>query len=1127
MKLPVIYKSGLLAVLLIGTTQCGEKGSLKPGSVVAPAPKDALFEREKSTGIDFENNIDETHQNTILTNSYLYNGGGVGVIDFNNDGLQDLYFVSTQGKCKLYQNLGNFSFKDVSEAAGVEAPEGDKTGVTIADVNADGWQDIYVCRTGLVNNDARRNLLFINNQNGTFTEKAKAFGLADGAASNHANFFDADNDGDLDCYVLNYPVDFKSVNSTRLVDQGGGVLVRTTAPNDPTESDHLYRNNGDNTFTDISKQAGIQNRAFGLSVTTTDINNDGFTDIVIGNDYIEPDIVYLNNPAQPGNFTDHYGDYFRHSSNHTMGVDIADINNDGLQDIVALDMLAEDYGRQKELMTTMLLDRYTTLAKYGYGKQQMRNVLQINNGRGSFSEIGCLAGVFQTDWSWGPLLEDFDNDGYRDLFIANGYRRDVSNLDYLTFTADSIEKTGGLTQKRFPKIQDYLNLVPSTPIQNYCFRNRGDLTFENVSTAWGFVERTYSNGTAYADLDNDGDMDLIINNIDMPAYVYKNKAVESGKGQSWLQIKVVGSPQNPFATGARARIVQGNQVFYEEINPTRGFLSTVEPLIHFGLGNITNVQRVEIEFPGGKLAVLDNVATNKRYTVKYSDAQPGKLSPLATQTPKMQEITAPVFVHKEDDIQDFNRERLLPWKLSNPGPALASGDVNGDGLDDFFVGNAAGSPGALFIQKAGGTFQESSTAVWAADQAYEDAGAVFFDADHDGDLDLCVTSGGNSFNANDPKYQPRLYRNDGHGNFSNATLNSFPSITGSTAAVSTHDIDGDGDDDLILGGWCTPLAYPTAPNSYVLRNNNGVFEDVTDLIANPLRKIGMVRAMTWADLNGDGKAELIVSGEWMPIEVFSLQKGKLERTTEQFGLNNTEGFWHSLAAVDVDQDGDMDIVAGNLGYNSRYTASPEAPLKLYAKDFDNNGSIDPIMTQTQGGKNVPVPMRDILLKQLPILKKKFVRYGPYAHATIEDLFEASDLSSALQFHVNYLGSAIFINNGGKFTIKILPNQAQEAPVWGIETFSRASGQAPDLVFVGNDYGQQVETGPIDAGNGLWLQNDSKGNFNALTAMQSGLWAVKEARGIKILRSTGGKKLVVVANNNDRLQLFEMNAPEAQ
>lgn len=1099
------------------------------------APADALFALLKpaDSGVDFSNNITENHFNTILTNPYLYNGGGVGIIDVNNDGLQDLFFVSTQEACRLYLNQGNLKFKDITEQAGVGMKEGDKTGVTIVDINADGWQDIYVCRTGMVASENRRNLLFVNNQNGTFTEKARQYGLADPAASNHANFFDADNDGDLDCYVLNYPIDFASVNSMRLLQpDGGGDPVRITEPNNPNESSHLYRNNSDPasgavTFSDVSRQAGIWTRTMGLSVTASDFNGDGCQDLMVANDYIEPDFVLMNNPAQPGNFADRYGSTFRHSSEHTMGVDIGDINSDGFNDLIALDMLAEAYSRQKKLTTTMLLDRHITLTRYGYGTQMMRNVLQLSNGiGGGFSEIGCLAGVFQTDWSWSVLMQDYDNDGQRDIFITNGSRRDVSNQDYISFTADSIERTGGVTQTRFPDLTDYLNLIPSIPLQNYCYRNRGDLSFEDVSTAWGLTQLAYSNGTAYADLDNDGDLDLIVNNLDSPAAIYQNRARELGKGGAWLQIKPQGSPRNPFATGARARIQAGTQVRYAELTPTRGFYSSVEPLFHFGLGAAQTLDRVEVEFPGKKLVVLENVPANQRLAVKYADAKPGQLTPPATGKPFLMAAAAPEFLHRDDPVQDFNQERLLPWKMSAPGPCIAIGDVNGDQLDDCYIGNGPNAPGGLFLQTPGG-FRSSSAAMFATDQAYEDTGCTFFDADRDGDLDLVVCAGGNSFPANSPNYPPRLYLNDGKGNFSRA-VGAIPLAKESIHSVSAHDYDGDGDQDLFLGGWYVPGSYPTTPSSFVLKNetspgpsNGGEirFTDVTAQVAPAFAKIGMVRSILWADLDGDKKDEMVVAGEWMPIQVFALASGKLELATAKFGLENTDGFWRSLAAADVDGDGDMDLIAGNIGLNTRYKASPEAPLRMFAKDFDGNGSMDPIMTQVENGKDVPVAFRDVLLKQVPMLKKKFVRHSAYAGAVLGDLFPEKDLQAAQQLHCNLLASTVFVNQNGRFSPKNLPNLAQIAPLYAIQPVDYDNDGDLDLFVAGNDWGQQVETGRLDAGNGVVLTNDGAGNFTALMPYASGLWASREVRDLKLLRGSGKKRLVLVSNNNDKAQVW--------
>lgn len=1116
----IILIEASLAILLVaacGKNKTGQESNVwKPEQPVAPA--DALFTRLPSsqTGITFSNDIKETQERNIVADAYLYNGGGVGVIDVNNDGLQDLFFTSTVGSCKLYLNKGNFKFEDISAQAGIEAPKGQKTGVTIVDINADGWQDIYVCRTALKPNDDSKNLLFINNKNNTFTESAGAYGLADNSPSNDANFFDCDNDGDLDCFIINHAVDYKNVSSARVRQDADGKIRRITTPEYPFESSRLYLNNGNNTFTDVTEKAGVYNRAFSLSVTAMDFNGDGYKDLMVGNDYIDPDFVYLNNPNKPGTFTDKVSTTFRHFSNHTMGVDFGDINNDGLNDIMALDMLAEPPIRRQELMNTMTVARQAMLTKYDYGNQQMRNVLQLNNGNGTFSDIGCLAGVYQTDWSWAPLIQDYDNDGWRDIFVANGYLRDMSNLDYINFTVDSVMNHGGL--KAFKDIYQFLNLIPSTPIQNYCFRNRGDLTFENVSTAWGFTDLKFSNGSAYADLDNDGDLDMIINNVDKEAFVYQNRAVEQHKG-NWLQLKLKGAAPNTFAVGARVRVHIGNEILQDELTPTRGFFSSVELLLHYGLGTTQQVDMVEIEFPGNKMVTLHNVKANQRLTVNIADAKPGKLPPLPTGSVVMKSGTAPQFTHKEDDIQDFDTERLLPWKMSCPGPYIAAGDVNGDGQDDCYIGNGPGAAGALFIQR-NGNFQETSAATWEPDKNYEDTGSAFFDADGDKDLDLVVASGGNTFPANSPNYQPRIYLNDGKGNFTKKK-GGFPLEFNSVSVVTAHDFDGDGDMDLFFGGWCVPGKYPATPTSMIWANVNGNFENVTDRVCPAFKNMGMVHAMVWGDFDGDKKEELLVAGEWMPLRMFAMNNGKMEDVSAKFGLNETNGFWHSLQVADIDGDGDLDFVAGNIGLNTRYTASPQAPLHMYAKDFDGNGSIDPIMTEMDGAREYPVATRDVLLKQLPGLRKKFVYTNTYARASIHDIYPDDVLKTATQLHCNYLASAVFINENGKFTMKNLPNEAQIAPVYSIQFFDYQKDGDLDMLIVGNDYGQQVESGWLDGSNGLLLENDGKGNFTPVAPLRSGFWASREARDLKILKSAAGS-LFLVANNNSSPQVFQLN-----
>ncbi len=1134
-KLNTVLGIFVLTGALFSLSTCrsdSQSSGPKEEADIAP-PADALFKKMPAaeTGIDFMTEVKEDFYDNIVLNPNFYNGGGVGVIDVNNDGNQDLFFTSTTGSCKLYLNGGNFKFTDITNIAGVAARDGFKTGVAIADVNGDGWQDIYVCRSGLRPGDTRRNLLFVNNQNNTFTESGAAYGIDDPSASNCSNFFDYDLDGDLDLYVVNYPVDFQLAHRMDLMQLEDGSIVPNKAPKTEFDSDRFYRNNGNGTFTDITKQAGLRNRAFGLSSIAMDWNGDHWPDLLVANDYIEPDFLYINN--HDGTFTDQAEKSFRHMSNHTMGTDVTDINLDGLPDLLALDMLAEDYQRQKTLSTIMKDDRYKTLTDYGYGHQMMRNVLQLNNGPSgtstvqtpTFSEIGCMAGVFQTDWSWSVLSQDYDLDGWPDVFITNGYRRDVTDLDYVQFTDDSIQRTfGGISNKNFKTIYEYLDLIPSVKLRNYMYRNRGDLRFENKTIDWGFTDKTFSNGAAYADLDNDGDLDLIVNNIESEALLYRNTAADL-KQSNWLQVRIEGAAGNPTGVGTLVRVTAGGKTWQQELTPVRGFFSCNDPLLQFGLGDIGTIDKIEALFPpGNKLITLTNQPANQRLTLKIADAKPGTLAPIMRfQQAHFNEISGArglSFEHKEDSYSDFDNERLLPWRLSTPGPGITTGDVNGDGLDDFYIGGAAGSAGALFAQQPDGRFTRLAQSTWDTDAAFEDTGAAIFDANGDGFNDLLVASGGNSAPAGREIYRPRLYLNDGAGKFTRNDK-ALPHITDSGSAVAVFDYDGDGDSDVFLGGWCVPGAYPLTPNSHVLRNDNGVFTDVTAQVAPQFAQCGMVRDMVFADLNGDKKAELLVAGEWMPLTVFQLKGNKFEDATAAFGLDQSHGFWRSLVVADFDGDGDQDFAAGNLGYNTRLEASVEEPLHIYAKDFDKNGSIDPLMSYTQNGVEYPLVLREKLLKQLPGLKKKFVRNTTYAYAMLEDLFPRSELNTAFKGTANMLGSAYFENQGGKFTAKVLPNTAQIAPAQAFLAADFNADGKTDLLLVGNDYGQQIETGPIDSGNGLLLINTGKGDFSPQPACQTGLWANLDARSAQLINLKSGKKLLLVGNNNARMQVFEV------
>ncbi|MCC6459547.1 MAG: VCBS repeat-containing protein [Saprospiraceae bacterium] len=1107
-----------------------------------PLASGTTFERipAAQSGITFVPELQESFQYNFLLDPYEYNGGGVAVLDIDNDGLQDLFFTHRFNGCRLYRNKGNFQFEDISDRSGVSQPSGLKTGVAVVDINTDGYPDLYVCRTWLSNVPERRNLLFVNNHDGTFSEQAATYGIDDPSPSQCANFFDYDLDGDLDLYVVNHPVDFRTMNNAEYQPTAAAPLARSQGPKDAFESDKLFRNDGNGHFEDVSQKAGIHNRAYGLSATTADFNADGYPDIFVANDFVMPDFLYLNNGN--GTFREEAHKWFSHSATHSMGCDIGDLNNDGYPELCVPDMLGSTLQRRKELLNTSFLERSKLLERQGYGRQQMRNVLQVYNpspspspggegslgvagatpltvgggaGAGVFSETGCLAGMEATEWSWAPLLADFDHDGWKDLFISAGVFRDLNDQDFFFYTADSLQKTGGVTAGRFKNFEEVAGKLSRYPVHNFMFQNTGSLQLSEVSEAWGLGEKGFSNGAAYADLDNDGDLDLIVNKFNEPAALFANQAAQKSANH-WLQIRCKGSPGNPTGTGAKIRVYAGGQLFYQEMTPIRGFYSSVEPVFQVGLGQATQADRLEIEWPEGKFQILERVPANQRLSLNIAQAQSGRLPRPAPPKPWMQPAAQlPAFVHQENDFEDFNRERLLLHRFSRSGPCLAVADVNGDGRLDVFAGGAAGQAGALFLQQADGAFSRRPQAAFDADAQAEDTGAVFLDADGDGDPDLYVVSGGNEADPGADLYQDRLYLNDGLGAFQRST-DGLPRETASGQAVCAFDYDGDQDLDLFVGGRVSPGRFPVIPRSLLLTNDGkGHFAHTP---AAALDTAGMVTGAQVADLNGDGRSELILCGEWMPLRVFAFEGREWSDRSGQYGLENTHGFWNYLLARDLDGDGDLDLVAGNEGLNTRLKASPGAPLRLFALDFDLNQSLDPVVAIADAGRYYPLAQRNELATQMPnLIKSKFIRYRSYARAPLEEVLDLKKLRAAQQLRVERLESTWFENRDGRLVAHALPVEAQISCTKTIVVQDFTKDGKPDLLLLGNDSNNTPETGPYDASRGVLLENKGAGGWAVVPNRVHGCWAGGEIRSSAVLPLADGRQLILAGTNNGALQ----------
>ncbi len=1074
------------------------------------------------SNITFTNTITESDSVNILVQEYVYNGGGVGAADFNGDGLTDLYFSGNMVSNKLYLNKGNLKFEDVTDKAKVTGEGKWCSGVVVVDINQDGKQDIYVGATIQPDSASRANLLYINQGNDangvpTFTEEAAKYGINDKGHTTTAAFFDYDKDGDLDLYVLEDVINNKIPTSYR------SKITDGTSIN----NDQLYRNNGNGTFTNVTKQAGILYEGFGLGVNITDINQDGWPDIYVTNDYISNDLLYINN--HDGTFTNRAPEYLKHTCYSAMGNDVVDINNDGLVDIVALDMLPEDNLRKKRMLGLNTYASYLNNEEHGYQYQYVRNVLQLNNGmtpegHPTFSEIGQMAGIYQTDWSWTPLVADFDNDGNRDIIITNGFPRDVTDRDFAIYRAGP---AGAVASPMY-----LVDSIPIAKVADYAFRNTGNLSFDDVTKKWGLTTEAFSNGAVYADLDNDGDLDVVINNINDQAFLYENQLnsiTEKDKTPAhYLRVKLDAAPvqASGLATKIRLRYGKGKQQYYEH-SPYRGYISTVENVAHFGLGQTDKIDSVEVFWPDGKYQLLKNVTANQVLTVHYKDAnltqefQPYSSTQVAIVKDAAKEHGIQ-YMHAETDVIDFYIQSTLPHKFSQDGPGLAVGDLNGDGLDDFYIGGAARRSPVTYLQQADGRFKQVR-AIQKADSLSEDEGALFFDADNDGDQDLYVVSGSYELMGKDSlALQDWFYRNDGKGKLI-ADKSALPTFYSAGSCVRAADFDQDGDLDLFVGGRVMPGKYPLVPDSYLLVNDGkGKFTDQTKIVSPELQKAGMITDALWSDFDNDGQVDLILTGEWMPVTFFKNQKGKLIRQN-QTGVEKAIGWWNSLVSGDFDNDGDMDYVAGNLGLNTNYKCTAQEPFSIYANDFDNNGKIDPILvcyTKDETGVKKPFPIhtRDDLIMQLLRVRREYPYYHMFGRATIDQVLSPEEKKNALSYHATHFASSYIENKGGgKFEIRELPMEAQVAPVFGMQADDVDQDGEMDLLLVGNDYGSEVFTGKYDAFTGLYLKGDGKGNFHPRKT--SNFYVDGDAKAFVKLYTKSAEPLYLVSQNKDSLKVF--------
>ncbi len=1099
-KIKIPFVSWL--IILIGLSSCHKFGN-----------KESLFtlQQNDQIGINFTNQLKDVKQTNVFTFRNYYNGGGVAIGDLNNDGLNDVFLISNQGENKLFINKGNWKFEDVTEKAKIKSTKYWSTGVTLVDINGDGWLDIYVCHSGNGPDETRGNELYINQHDGTFKEEAEKYGLSDKGLSTQAIFFDYDNDGDLDCFVLNNsfrPIesfDFTQ-NLREVTDKLGGA--------------RLYRNDNGH-FTNVTKESGIYSSdiGFGLGVSVVDINQDGYPDIYVSNDFFERDYLYIN--QKNGTFKEDIQNEMGHLSTASMGSDIADINNDGQYDVFTTEMLPEGDKRLKQMTSFENYDVKKMKLRDGYYNQYMQNCLQVNNGNGTFSETAFYSGVAATDWSWGALMFDMDNDGWKDIFVSNGIYKDLTDQDYIEFLGNR-DNMAIIAQghKKFD-FKDFTEKMKSSPQSNYAFLNNHNLTFTNKAEEYGLATPSFSNGAAYGDLDNDGDNDLVVNNVNMPVFVYKNNA-EKYKN-NYIQIKLKGIGLNTFGVGTTIKTYsKGNNLIYYN-QPTRGFQSCTSPnLLTIGLGKCAQLDSVQIIWPGGNYEVIKNLKTNKAYTFQQINAKlkynfnTKPIKPLFAETSKSTFDKVPV--HVEDDFIDFDNEKLMLQMLSTENPYMAKGDVNNDGLTDFYFGGSKGSPSAIYTQQKDGKFTRSVPEDFEKQTYLETAGAVFGDFNGDGKQELIMGVGGNAEEAGTPIYFPRFFENDGKGHFKRNPNKTIPAAV-NASVITACDYDKDGHLDLFIGGRSIPGVYGSSPKSYVMHNNgDGHFTDVSKQVLGDSTRLGMVTAAKWADLDNDGYPDLIVAGNWMGIRIFKNYKGKF---VEDKSLNNYKGWWSSLEVADIDGDGKLDIVAGNLGLNTKFKASETEPMRIYIKDFDNNGTKE-CVTEMYKSDHVPYVfhMKPDLVGQLPILKKRFLKYQDYAGKPFNEVFTDDMLQGAERHEINYLYSAVFFNKGKDFKCIALPVNAQLSSVNTIICDDIFSNGSNEIILAGNFYGFKPEVGRLDANYGQ-IYTYQNGKFNYLPSIISGINLKGQVNSSILIKNSLGKKDILFGINDSALKVYQL------